>query len=117
MTGPHGPLWTGTNLMLPDDESLLSAYLDGELGREEHEAVESFLSADPRLAETLRGLVGVRDLLADLSRPIAIDTAPDVMRRLGQRGAGFRPWRSVKHPIRWVAASVAAAAVLGFLVV
>src|SRR5436190_21779690 len=114
MTGPHGPLLTGTNLMLSDDESLLSAYLDGELGREEHEAVESSLSADPRLAETLRGLVGVRDLLADLSRPIAGDATPEVMRRLGESHAGFRPrpWRSVKHPIRW-AASVAAAAVVG----
>ena len=117
MTGPHGPFLTGTNLMLPDDESLLSAYLDGELGREEHEAVESFLTADPRLAETLRGLVGVRDLLADLSRPVAGDAAPEVMRRLGERRAGIRPWRTVKRPIRWVAASVAAAAVLGFLVV
>jgi hypothetical protein len=105
--------------MLPDDESLLSAYLDGELGREEHEAVESSLSADPRLAETLRGLIGVRDLLADLSRPVAEDATPEVMRRLGESRAGFglRPWRSVKHPIRWVAASVAAAAVVGFLVV
>jgi hypothetical protein len=117
MTGPHGPILTGTKLMLPDDESLLSAYLDGELGREGHEAVESFLNSDPRLTETLRGLVGVRDLLADLSRPVAGDAAPEVMRRLGERRAGSRPWRSVKHPIRWVAAGVAAAAVLGFLVV
>jgi hypothetical protein len=105
--------------MLPDDESLLSAYLDGELGREEHEAVESCLSADPHLAETLRGLIGVRDLLADLSRPIAGDATREVMLRLGESRAGFRlrPWRSVKHPIRWVAASVAAAAVVGLLVV
>ena len=102
MTGPHGPFLTGTKLMLPDDESLLSAYLDGELGREEHEAVESFLNSDPRLAETLRGLVGVRDLLADLSRPVAGDAAPEVMRRLGEIRPGFRPWRTVKHPIRWV---------------
>jgi hypothetical protein len=39
------------------------------------------------------------------------------MRLLGERRAFFRPWRRVKHPIRWVAASLAAAAVLGFLVV
>ena len=91
MTGPHGPLLTGTNLMLPDDESLLSAYLDDELSREVHEAVESFLSADPRLTETLRGLVGVRDLVADLSRPVTVDAAPEVMRLLGERRAFFRP--------------------------
>jgi hypothetical protein len=103
--------------MVPDDESLLSAYLDGELGREQHEAVESLLRGDPRLDETLRGLVGVRDLLADLSRPAARDAAPEVLQRLGERRARFHPWRRVKHPIRWVAASVAAAAVLGFLVV
>jgi hypothetical protein len=102
--------------MLPDDESFLSAYLDGELGREEHEAVDSLLIADPRLTETLRGLVGVRDLLADLSRPVAGDAAPEVLRRLGERRAGFRPWRRVKHPLRWVPAGLAAAAVLGLMV-
>jgi hypothetical protein len=99
------------------DESLLSAYFDGELGREEHEAVESFLTADPRLAETLRGLVGVRDLLADLSRPAPEDAAPEVMRRIGERRTAIRPWGRVKQPIRWLAASVAAAAVLGLVVV
>jgi hypothetical protein len=105
--------------MLPDDESLLSAYLDGELGREEHEAVESSLSADPGLTETLSGLVGVRDLLADLSRPVAGDASSEVMRRIGEKRAGFRlrPWRRIEHPIRWVAASVAAAAVLGLLAI
>ncbi len=72
--------------MTLDDESLLSAYLDGELGLDEQQAVESAAIADPRLAEELRGLVHLRELLAGLPREAPRDLTERVMRRV-RRGA------------------------------
>ncbi len=65
--------------MTLDDESILSAYLDGQLGPEEQQAVESAVCADPRLAEELRSLAALRDLVAGLPReaPIGPDRPRD----------------------------------------
>jgi hypothetical protein len=52
------------------DESLLTAYLDGELGLEDRSLVESEVISDPELAEHLRQLAAVRDLVAALPRPV-----------------------------------------------
>jgi hypothetical protein len=71
--------------MTLDDDSILSAYLDGQLGPEEQQAVESALFADPRLAEEFRGLATLRDLLAGLPREAPADVTGRVMRRVRRR--------------------------------
>ena len=52
------------------DESLLTAYLDGALEPDERSLVESALLLDPELAERLRGLAAVHELVAGLPRPV-----------------------------------------------
>ena len=75
-----------------DDESLLSAYLDDELDPAGRLEVESALLTDPRLAEALHELAGVRELLASLPRPeLPRVLAIEVDARLGRRRA---PWPS-----------------------
>ena len=73
--------------MTLDDDSILSAYLDGQLGPEQQQAVESALFADPRLAEELRGLAALRDLLAGLPREAPADVTSRVMRRVRRRAS------------------------------
>jgi hypothetical protein len=71
--------------MTLDDDSLLSAYMDGQLNPEQHQAVESALVADPQLAEQLRHLTTVRELLAGLSRDDPVDVTGPVMNRIRMR--------------------------------
>lgn len=52
-----------------DDESLLTAYLDGALAPRELVCVEEALRTDPRLVQRLAELARVRELIAGLSRP------------------------------------------------
>jgi hypothetical protein len=52
-----------------EDESYLSAYLDGELDEEQRLQVESALRSNPRLAEHVQDLAAVRDLVSGLARP------------------------------------------------
>lgn len=89
--------------MTLDDDSILSAYLDGQLGPEEHQAVESALCADPRLAEELRSLATLRDLVAGLPREEPTDLTARVMRRVrhARRGRAARA-------IAWAPARAAA---------
>jgi len=69
--------------MTLDDESLLTAYLDGELAPDQRSSIESALLADPELAYGLRRLVEVRELLAGMSRPtIPVDLAGAVVGHL-----------------------------------
>src|SRR4051812_32724724 len=75
-----------------DDESLLSAYLDGELDPAPRFEVETASLTAPRLAEELHELAGVRDVLAGLSRPgTPRDLAVAVCERIDGRRA---PWTS-----------------------
>ena len=55
--------------IIPDDSSLLTAYLDGELDPAACRSLEASMTVTPALARHLRELAGVRDLLGDLSRP------------------------------------------------
>jgi hypothetical protein len=71
--------------MTLDDDSILSAYLDGELGPEQQQAVESALIADPQLAEEVRSLAALRDLVAALPRDVPADVTARVMRRVRRR--------------------------------
>lgn len=77
--------------MSPDDETFLSAFLDGQLDPELHQDVESELSSNPRLAAELRSLAAVRDLLAGLSHPSPRDSRPPVMSRIRSRSARLHP--------------------------
>src|SRR4051812_1388747 len=66
-----------------DDESLLTAYLDGELAPDQRSSIESALLADPELADALRRLAEVRELLAGMPRPtMPVDLAGAVVGRI-----------------------------------
>jgi hypothetical protein len=75
-----------------EDETLLSAYLDGQLAPDQAHAVESALVSQPEIAEKLRGLASVRDLVAGLSRDFTVDVSARVDAGIG----GPKPW-----PARW----------------
>jgi len=71
--------------MISDDDSFLSAYLDGQLDPGQHEWVESALVSNPQLAEQLRGLTVLRDLVAGLARDASVDVTTQVMERIRTR--------------------------------
>jgi hypothetical protein len=69
-----------------DDETLLTAYLDGELTENERLAVEEAVRTSPRLGVQLRELASVRGLVAGLSRPaIHFDLVDPVMSQIALR--------------------------------
>lgn len=69
-----------------DDESFLSAYLDGELDAHELQAVESALMSDPALSARLHSLSSVHELLAGLPRPSSShDLSGEIVQRIGGR--------------------------------
>ncbi len=68
--------------MTIDDDSLLSAYMDGQLDPDQLASIESALVADSRLGEELRSLTAVRDLVAGLPRPAAVDVTSRVRDRI-----------------------------------
>src|SRR5205823_13407739 len=71
--------------MTLDDDSLLSAYLDGQLSPDQQQLVESALVSDPQAAETLRNLTILRDLLAGLTRDGSVDVIAPVLDRIRKR--------------------------------
>src|SRR3984957_4937530 len=77
------------------DESLLTAYLDGELEPDERSSIESALLDDPELARRLRQLVAVHELVAGLHRPVLqVDLTGQIGSRIGP-GPG-RPWPELR---------------------
>ena len=70
------------NDMSRDEETYLSAYMDGQLDSDQQQLVESALVASPELAENLRALATVRELVAGLHRDTCADISPAVMRRI-----------------------------------
>ncbi len=101
---------SGVKTMSTDDESLLGAYLDGELDPAQRRAVEAALTTDSQLAEKARGFSSVRDLVANLSRPASPDVSAEVMRRVRQASLQRRPWTLERRARRWAAAGVAGSA-------
>src|SRR4051812_46669504 len=76
-----------------DEELFLSAYLDGVLAPEPSRRVDLALEADPTLADDLRALTAVRDLVAGLSRPAVpagFDVSVAVLSRIERRSAPGR---------------------------
>jgi hypothetical protein len=85
--------------MTIDDESLLSAYMDGQLSPEQQQLAESAVVADPRLGEELRKLSLVRDLVAGLSREVPVDVSARVRQRIRARSPLRRIWPGLPlHP-------------------
>lgn len=115
--GSDGLSFSGAKIMSMDDESLLDAYLDGELEPEQRRAVESSLATDPQLAETALGLAHVRELVANLSRPASTDVAPEVMRRVRQVSLRRRPWTIGRRGGRWAVVGLAASAMAAIVLV
>jgi hypothetical protein len=99
-------------MISPEDESVYSGYLDGELDSLERRAVESALAADPHLAARIRDLATVRELVADLPHPAAPDVAHDVLQRIQSGSVRPRPWSSVRRNLPWLAGALATAAAL-----
>lgn len=69
-----------------DDETFLSAYLDGQLGPDARAGVESALAADPALSDHLRELAVVHELISGLPRPSApVDLSGAVLAGIASR--------------------------------
>lgn len=99
-----------------EDESMLSAYLDGELADADHRALERLIQEDPRLQDQLAGLTVVRTALSTLPRPArARDAAPSVIQSI-ERGRRSR-WRLVPRPVPLPAIGVFATAIAALLAV
>jgi hypothetical protein len=70
----------------PDDETLLTAYLDNELDADPRLEIETTLLSNPTQSDRLRELAAVRDLVSGLSRPtLAVDLTPRVLAKLDRR--------------------------------
>ena len=91
-------------------EEQLSAYLDGELPKAEREEIERALQADPKLAEQLRQLQAVRDMLKGLPREhsgeefVSGVLARAERRDLVSSGVEHRPLRRLSWA-RWLASA------------
>ena len=74
------------------DESLLTAYLDGELEADERLSIESALLDDSELALRLRQLTEVHELVAGLPRAVlVVDLTREIGSRIGPRRVRFWP--------------------------
>ncbi len=101
--------------------------MDGQLDADEQQWVESALISNPQLAEKLRALASLRDLVAGLSREVPVDVAPQVMARIkavsrprtvlpGFRSRRFRS-RSILSPTGMLAAAAGLLAVASLVLV
>jgi hypothetical protein len=107
-----------------DEETFLTAYVDGALTPEQRLRVEAALESDPGLADHLRGLTAVRDLVAGLSRP---GPSPDVSEAVLAQIARRPAWLPLSFPLplpvptarawRWAAAAAAVAVVSASLAI
>ena len=102
-----------------EDETLLTAYLDGELDAAGRNRVEAATLASPGLARRLRDLAEARDIVESLSRPAPLfDVSAIVVQRIT---APQRPWAfrvrvtRVVSP-RWLAIGSGLAAAASLLV-
>jgi hypothetical protein len=108
--------------MMSDDDSFLSAYMDGQLDPDEQQWVESAMVSQPRLAEQLRSLTSIRDLVAGLSRDQSTDVTPVVLERIQSRRPASAPPRfralsdRVSGRVRIVTAAGLLAAAAGVII-
>jgi hypothetical protein len=105
-----------------DDDSFLSAYMDGQLNADQQQLVESMLIARPRFADKLRDLMAVRDLVVGMNRNDRVDVANDVMDRIRRRSrprlplSKFRPWSARTRKLAASAGMFAAVAGLALVI-
>jgi len=99
------------------DDSILSAFLDHQLDPEQSRAVESAVSADPRLKAKLEALRKVRDLIASLSRPAGVDVATAVASEVRAHQVARRPRLRPRRSVAWATASVLATATAASLLI
>jgi len=94
-----------------DHEGLVAAFLDGEAGPEDREALLGALQGDPAFAREVAGLL-VTERLLRLSRSDGEAFAREVLERLGpaRRSIERRVVRRVRRP--WIPWAVAAAALV-----
>jgi hypothetical protein len=79
-----------------EDESLLSAYLDGELDLPRRLVVEAALQSKPQLVEQLQELAAVRGLIDGMPRPtVSFDVSTPVL-----EGIRARPWIRIRRVVR-----------------
>ena len=92
--------------------------MDGQLDPDQQQRVESALAASPQLAEKLRGLTLVRDMVASLPQDGSVDVRARVMQQIQarRRQRGFLPtlegWRHGSRRILPLAGLAATAATL-----
>lgn len=98
--------------MFTPDESILSAYLDGELEPRQVRKVERAIAANPVVSEMLDDLRAVRAMVSGLSRPSSPDLAPDVLASLPLRSPGRSERLFTRRVMTYAAAGVSAAAAL-----
>jgi anti-sigma factor RsiW len=103
--------------MSADENTILSAYMDDELDADQRRLIESAVAADAGLAEELRALAVVHDLVAGLPREAPVEICAPVMQRIlarqnGEEKAtapvspGWRP-RVVLSLVGWLSAAAA----------
>jgi hypothetical protein len=106
--------------MMRDDDSRLSAYIDDQLDSDQRQRLESDLVSNPRLAEELRGLTAVHDLVAGLPRDASVNVTPQVMERIrtlaARRARFWVPRRGGSRPALVAGAMFASAALVVFAV-
>jgi len=99
--------------MKTEDEIFLSAYLDGELDPEQRAGVELALLSNPALAERLRQLTLVRDLVANLPRlTLHEDLSSAILARTRSRVPGSLASRLRRSPLARIGLAAAALAIL-----
>lgn len=99
--------------MKTEDEIFLSAYLDGELDPEQRSSVESALLSNPALAEHLRQLTVVRDLVANLPRlTLHEDLSSAILARARTRMRNSLTSRLRHSPLTRIGLAAAAVVVL-----
>ncbi len=104
--------------MTLEDETVLSAYLDGELDPSRRLMVEAALLSSPRLAARLQELSRLRDAIRGLSRPAAPpDLAASVLSRIEEaealrRSRGLARRQTLRRLALLAPFSAAAAALL-----
>lgn len=73
-------------------EELLSAYLDGQLGRDEKQQVEAALTESPALRQRLQGLTATRDAVRGLPKAkVGRDLTADIFAEITRRSAAATP--------------------------
>jgi hypothetical protein len=98
--------------MSRDDDTFLSAYLDGQLDADQQLLVDSALVSSPELAERLRGLAVVRDLVVGLHRDSRIDVTAVVMNRIRPRRRSLSLFSPLRPGARQARRAAAVAGIL-----